>query len=157
MNAADVLKYGHLTLLGSIDGLSDDALQTEGVCGWWSTRHIIAHLASYEYVLNDVLNNLLGSTSTPHLDAFANPQFNDDQVEQRKDKSAGELLAEYEAAYNRGLALIAQLPPVTLSQPGTLPWYGAEYSLDDFIVYTFYGHKREHSAQIAVFRDRTSQ
>jgi hypothetical protein len=24
----------------------------------------------------------------------------------------------------------------------------------DFIVYTQYGHKREHSAQIAAFRDR---
>jgi proline iminopeptidase len=29
-----------------------------------------------------------------------------------------------------------------------------EYALDDFIVYNYYGHKREHSAQIAVFRDR---
>ncbi len=36
---------------------------------------------------------------------------------------------------------------------GTLPWYGMEYALDDFIVYTFYGHKREHSAQIAAFGD----
>jgi hypothetical protein len=26
--------------------------------------------------------------------------------------------------------------------------------LDDFIVYTYYGHKREHAAQIAAFRDR---
>jgi hypothetical protein len=28
-----------------------------------------------------------------------------------------------------------------------------EYALDDYIVYAYYGHKREHSAQIAVFRD----
>jgi len=28
-----------------------------------------------------------------------------------------------------------------------------DYALDDFIVYTNYGHKREHSAQIAAFRD----
>ena len=35
----------------------------------------------------------------------------------------------------------------------SFPWYGKEYALDDFIVYTFYGHKREHSAQIAAFRD----
>jgi hypothetical protein len=31
--------------------------------------------------------------------------------------------------------------------------YGLEYALDDFIVYAYYGHKREHTAQIAVFRD----
>jgi hypothetical protein len=39
-------------------------------------------------------------------------------------------------------------------KPGTLPWYGPEYALDDFIVYSYYGHKREHSAQINVFRDQ---
>ncbi len=27
-------------------------------------------------------------------------------------------------------------------------------ALDDFLVYAYYGHKREHSAQIAAFRDR---
>ena len=47
----------------------------------------------------------------------------------------------------------ARIPPDTWRQNGTLPWYGAEYSLDDFIVYTFYGHKREHTAQINVFKD----
>jgi hypothetical protein len=38
-------------------------------------------------------------------------------------------------------------------QNGALPWYGAEYDLEDFIAYSFYGHKREHTAQINVFRD----
>jgi len=28
------------------------------------------------------------------------------------------------------------------------------YALDDVIVYMYYGHKREHNAQIAAFRDR---
>ena len=30
------------------------------------------------------------------------------------------------------------------------------YALDDVLVYMYYGHKREHSAQIAAFRDRLS-
>lgn len=55
------------------------------------------------------------------------------------------------------MALVAQIPAETARLTGTLPWYGAEYALDDFVVYTFYGHKREHSAQIAVFRDRSGQ
>ena len=42
-------------------------------------------------------------------------------------------------------------------QSGTLPWYGMEYALDDFLVYIYYGHKREHSAQIAAFRDLPEQ
>lgn len=35
-----------------------------------------------------------------------------------------------------------------------MPWYGDAYALDDLIVYMYYGHKREHNAQIAAFRDR---
>jgi hypothetical protein len=32
--------------------------------------------------------------------------------------------------------------------------YGKEYALDDFVVYMYYGHKREHGAQVAGFHDR---
>jgi hypothetical protein len=51
------------------------------------------------------------------------------------------------------MTLAARISADVYRQNGTLPWYGSEYDLDDFIVYTFYGHKREHSAQIAAFRD----
>jgi hypothetical protein len=52
------------------------------------------------------------------------------------------------------MTLVAQIPAETLRATGTIPWYGPEYALDDLITYMYYGHKREHSAQIAVFRDR---
>jgi hypothetical protein len=89
------------------------------------------------------------------LNAFVDPggQFNDAQVALRQNHSPGATLAEYTEAYDRVIRMAAQLPAELLSRPGTLPWYGLEYALDDFIVYTFYGHKREHCAQIAVFRD----
>jgi hypothetical protein len=79
--------------------------------------------------------------------------FNDKEVEVRQGLSSQETLAEYEAAHARNLTLIAQIPVETLRQAGTIPWYGLEYAVDDYIVYAFYGHKREHGAQIAVFRD----
>jgi hypothetical protein len=50
--------------------------------------------------------------------------------------------------------LINRIPAERCRQVGTLPWYGAEYALDDMLVYMYYGHKREHAAQIAAFRDR---
>jgi hypothetical protein len=49
--------------------------------------------------------------------------------------------------------LIRQIPLETRRKSGLLPWYGAEYDLEDYITYAFYGHKREHCAQIAVYRD----
>jgi len=42
--------------------------------------------------------------------------------------------------------------PIVLEFARLLP--EAVYALDDFLVYAYYGHKREHSAQIAAFRDR---
>ena len=52
------------------------------------------------------------------------------------------------------MQLAAQNTPETFRANGSIPWYGAEYCLDDYIVYTNYAHKREHCGQIDVFGDR---
>jgi uncharacterized protein (TIGR03083 family) len=156
MNAGDILKYGQGTILQTIDGLPDAAWETGGVCGVWSTRDIIAHLASYEQLLVEVLSVFTGGGPTPYMAMWREPGmgFNDKQVEMRKDASPADVLAELNGAHDRVRAQVAEIPADIFRQTGTLPWYGAEYSLDDFIVYTYYGHKREHAAQIAAFRDR---
>ena len=38
MNANDILKYGHLWVLKHVETLSQADWNTEGVCGWWSTK-----------------------------------------------------------------------------------------------------------------------
>lgn len=156
MNAGDILKYGHGTILQTVDGLPDAAWETGGVCGVWSTKDVIAHLASYEQLLMEVLSAFTGGGPTPTMQMWGElgMGFNDTQVEMRKDASAAVVLAEYNAAHDTVRAQVAEMPADTFAQTGTLPWYGAEYSLDDFIVYTYYGHKREHAAQISAFRDR---
>jgi hypothetical protein len=154
MNAVDILKYGHLTVLKTIEDLPQDAWSTGGVCGVWSTKDIIAHLASFEHVLVEILSSLLDGSDTPYLKQYtAGPEFNDIEVNKRQHLTAVQVLAEYNEAQAQTMTLAARLTPEFLRQNGTLPWYGAEYSLDDFIVYTFYGHKREHTAQINVFKD----
>jgi len=155
MNASDVLKYGHLTLLGTLDGLPSAAWETPGVCGVWSAKQIVAHLASYEEVLVDILIASLRPAPTPALDRFRElgDAFNDRAVAARDRLSPDAALAAYADAHAQVMALVADIPVETLRRPGTIPWYGAEYALDDLIVYMYYGHKREHAAQIAVFRD----
>jgi hypothetical protein len=155
MNAVDVLRYGDQTLMGTLEGLGAGAWDAPGVCGWWSTRNIVAHLASYELVLAEVLASFLGETATPALDLFRDPaaDFNDAQVAARSSLSAAATLDEYRELHRRVMALAPRIDAETYRRAGTLPWYGAEYALDDLIVYISYGHKREHSAQIAVFRD----
>jgi hypothetical protein len=63
------------------------------------------------------------------------------------------VLDEYKEAHQKVWAAAEQITPEIWEQEGILPWYGQEYDLEDFIVYTYYGHKREHCGQIAVFRD----
>jgi uncharacterized protein (TIGR03083 family) len=156
MHPHDVLKYGHTTLIATLDNFPPSAVNRPGACGVWSVKDIVAHLASYELMLVDVLHSHLGEAATPHLDQlFAQgDQFNDSQVEARQAHSFEQVLSEYNDAHAQVMALAAQLPATAFQQTGSLPWYGAEYDLDDFIVYSFYGHKREHSAQVAAFRDR---
>jgi len=155
MNASDILMYGHGTVLQTIEGLPESAWETPGACGVWSVKDIIAHLTSYEHVLVDVLSAFVGGGPTPYLNKYTDPggQFNDSEVELRKGKTVREVLGEYNDTHEQVRSLVARIPVETFRQTGTLPWYGMEYALDDFIVYTQYGHKREHSAQIAAFRD----
>ena len=65
MNTADVLKYGHHTVLQTIDDLPQTEWTTGGVCGVWSVKDIIAHLASYEHVLEEILAGFLDGGDTP--------------------------------------------------------------------------------------------
>lgn len=159
MNTGDVLKYGHRTVLRSVAGLPEEDWYTAGVTGVWSVKEVIAHLASHELVFVDILNSFLNDRPTPTLDKFRGgpAQFNDDEVALRKDKSAAETLAEYSDAHSKTLELIEQIPFEIRRQNGTLPWYGEEYDLEDYVTYGVYGHKREHSAQIGVFRDKVKR
>ncbi len=118
-------------------------------------KDIVAHLTSYERILEDILGSLLDTGSTPCLDRMrAGDAFNDAEVEARRPASVREILDEFAVAHARTMELIVRIPEERRRQPGTLPWYGTEYALDDVIVYMYYGHKREHSSQIAAFRDR---
>lgn len=155
MNAIDILKYGHKTVAGSIDGLSEADWHTPGVAGEWTVKQIVNHLASFEQTLIEVLRSVLTDSPTPTLEQFiANPEgFNESQVARRREQTKAEAWDEYEQAHARTVELMAQIPLETRRQKGILPWYGAEYDLEDFIVYTFYGHKREHSAHLSLFRD----
>lgn len=160
MNTDNVLQYGHQMVVQTVKGLPEKDWYTPGVCGVWSVKDIIAHLASFEKLLVDVLASQLEEDHpTPTLDRFLEDfvAFNDIEVAARQHLTVAEVWAEYNDTQTRTAELLAQIPMEERHLNGVLPWYGEEYDLEDFIVYTFYGHKREHSAQIAAFRDRLAR
>ena len=156
MNARDVLFYGHGTVMRVLDGLPQELWLAPGVVGYWSVKNIISHLASFEMVLVELLGALPDGGPMPTIERFkSNGQaFNDVEVDQKRaDQSPADAWAEYVANYQRALSLLEQIPVADRRRVGALPWYGPEYDLEDFLAYTFYGHKREHCAQIMVYRD----
>lgn len=158
MNPTDILKYGHSFLLDSLNGLPESDWETSGVCGVWSVKNILAHLESYEQWLEEVLSPFADVQADPsilkRMGELGPDGFNDEFVLGRAARSPSESLIAYTKAWERVQALVPKVPAEKWRETSTIPWYGDEYSLDDFIVYTSYGHKREHGAQIAAFRDR---
>lgn len=157
MNTLDIIKYGHLTMVAALEKVEFSDWETPGVCGIWGVKDIVAHLASYELWHVEVLNEILGiSTPTPIMDSRAEhgDLFNDVEVEKRRELTPQDVFDEYRAGQSQVISLARKVPAARFTENGTLPWYGAEYCLNDFLVYTSYGHKREHSAQVNAYRDQ---
>jgi hypothetical protein len=154
MVASDILKYGHGWFTRTFDGISEDKLDIPGACGEWSVKDVLAHITSFEVNLIPILQEFVEKGRSDIEPFEDNQQFNSEEVSKRKGKSWQEVLDEYNEAFVKVSDLIKQIPEEKLREVGTLPWYGEEYSLDDYIVYRYYGHKREHGAQIGLWKDR---
>jgi uncharacterized protein (TIGR03083 family) len=161
MDTVAVLKYGHQAVLDAVADVADSDWEKPGACGDWSIKDILAHLTSFEQMLVDVvMETLLGCyVDTPTLKRFIedDDHFNDAEVEDRRLHTAAAILEEYQSAHEQVMKLFVRLPADVILRKGLLSWYGSDYDLEDFIVYTFYGHKREHCAQIAAFRDQLAR
>lgn len=154
MNARDILFYGDRTLRASIERVPPSNRNTPGVVGWWSAREAMAHLAIFEEQLAQLLDGFLSGAPPPENLTRMSPALNDVLVAEKGDRTFDELFQEYQAAHARVMERIEKISAEQLRATGTLPWYGSEYSLDDFLVYTYYGHKREHAARFEAFGDR---
>jgi uncharacterized damage-inducible protein DinB len=155
MDAITIMFYGNRTFMAALEGLDTAHWETAGACGIWSVTDIVSHLAAYEQLIGDVLGMAAGVAEKPMWDRFmaAYQTWNDETVAERRGLTPEQALAGYAAAYEERMLRARQLSPELMATPGTIPWYGDQYSLDDYIVYTDYGHKREHAAQVMAFRD----
>jgi len=68
----------------------------------------LAHLASYERVLVDILTTSTGGDSTPVLKSYVElgGQFNDIEVSKRKAKTIQEVLAEFNDTHIQVMSLL---------------------------------------------------
>ncbi len=153
MHAENILFYGHRSIMRAIRGIDETDQNKTGLCGIWSAKDVIAHLASYELIISEVLGKMNGLQATPTYDRFLAGNFNDAEVEARKSQSYQQVLEEYKASRQIVSEEIKNIFLAKLRKKDSLEWFGRKIDLEDFIVFVGYGHKREHAAQFNAFKD----
>ncbi len=158
MDISEVLQNVNLQVVRALDGLAEKEWDIPGVCGDWSIKDIVAHLASYEHVIVDVLNTFQGGELTPTVERWikSRPTFNTEEVGERKYATAQQVMDEYQGMQVEATSLIMQIPPEKVQQTGTISWYGQQHSLADFIQ-QMCEHIREHVAQIGAFHAQVNK
>jgi hypothetical protein len=153
MNAAELLQKSNLLVIQVVDGFPEVGWDMPGACGDWSVKDIIAHLASYECVLIEVLKTFQGDEPTPNILKFLHHlrEFNAAEVQVRKYLPAQQVMNEYQDTQVQTTSLLMEIPDDKVQQTGTMPWYSRDCCLADFIQ-RHYEHTHEHCAQIALFR-----
>jgi hypothetical protein len=147
VNPLDILGYGQATVDGLIDRYTPAHWEAVAL-GTWTTKDLVGHLGVFEVRFAEVLSTFAGEQPTTNLRTLSPATFNDDQAAIRRDWTVDQIVAELRDAHARSIAWAARIPAETWREVGTIPWYGPQYSLEDFLVYIEYGHKREHSPQL---------
>jgi hypothetical protein len=153
VNPVDVLRYGQRTIDELVGRLRTDDWEAVAL-GVWTTKDLVGHLGVFEVRFADILAVNLGESPESNVLQVDYTTFNDDQAAIRSAWSVPDVLDEYRGAYDRVMRLAGRVPEARWTTVGTIPWYGPEYSLDDLLVYSMYGHKREHAPQLEAILER---
>jgi hypothetical protein len=147
VNPHDVLFYGQREIDPLIDRLQPPDWERIAL-GVWTTKDLVGHLGAFEVRFLEVLQLFLGEEPATRLRETSPTTFNDDQAAIRKDWSVDAIVGELRDAHRLVMSLVDRISTERWREVGTIPWYGPEYSLEDLVVYTMYGHKREHGPQL---------
>ncbi len=148
MNAIDVLTYGQRMVMSTVERYGPDDWSRIAL-GVWTAKDLLGHLGAFEVRFADVLATFVGAPAESVLLTAEPETFNDDQAAIRKDWTIDQITDEFTTAHERAMTHARTIPAERWREVGTIPWYGPEYSLDDLVVYTMYGHKREHDPQLS--------
>jgi hypothetical protein len=152
VNAIDVLMYGQRTILATVERYQADDWDRIAL-GVWTSKDLLGHLGAFEVRFAEVLATFVEAPVLSDLMTADPRTFNDDQAAIRKDWPIEEVKEEFLDAHERVMRHAQGITPKRWREVGTIPWYGAEYSLDDLVVYQMYGHKREHDPQLSAALD----
>jgi hypothetical protein len=147
VNPKDVLRYGQRDIDAIVRRIGPEDWGRIAL-GVWTVKDLLGHLGAYELRFAELLQTFAGEEPATRLRMEPPGTFNDDQAAIRHEWPADRVLAELNDSHALVMRLVELIPAERWREVGTIPWYGAEYSLEDLAVYTQYGHKREHGPQL---------
>jgi hypothetical protein len=148
VNAVDVLMYGQRTVRSTIDRYTPADWERIAL-GVWTATDLVGHLGAFEVRFLEIVQLFVGEEPATNLRERPGATFNDEGAAERKAWPVERVVAELRDAHAGIMARIDRIPAETWREVGTIPWYGPEYALEDFVVYNQYGHKREDAPQLS--------
>ena len=147
MNQAQLLKRldeRWLEFLTSFSGLSDKSLLTPGVTAAWSVRDLMAHVTTWEGEALKALPLVLGGKRLPrYISVGGIDAFNAGEQERKRSASLQQIRQDLEATHGRLVTFLQGVPPAAYASEGR---FLKRLRLDT------YGHYREHTKQIQLWR-----
>lgn len=140
-------------LLASIEGLPDEEMLEPGVCGEWSVRDVLAHVAAWDRETTAMFEAMLKGERHYFLDLDEDglEQFNEEHHEATRDVPLPEVLAELTASREAMLDLVRGVDNLHLFAPAP----GDEHA--DMSIATCLGaqiqHDEEHAEMIETWRE----
>ena len=153
MNPHDILRYGDRTFRSAIAAL-EPADWTRIVAGVWTPKDVVGHVTAIHRLGVSALAELAGEEAPPAEHELADDvDFNMGQAAIRGPWPVERVIEEYKTVQAELRRLARKIDDETWRRVGTIPWYGPEYSLEDYVVYRVYGHVREHATHLGMAID----
>jgi uncharacterized protein (TIGR03083 family) len=134
-------------LLDSVKGVDEATLTTLPVCGTWTARDVLAHVAACDLVALDVLRQArAGEKLTWAWEGSEGDTWNEDEVARRRDRSMAQIQAELAESHGR---LVAELEswPAEAGPFGPDSWDEVKSPIG-----WLPDHDREHAAPLQTLR-----
>jgi hypothetical protein len=153
LNPHDVIRYGDRTFRAAIRSL-EPSDWSRVTCGVWTPKDVVGHVTAIHLLGVSALAEFAGEEAPPGDQELADDvDFNMDEAAKRAPWPVEDVVAEYERAAGELGRLGGLVDDETWRRVGTIPWYGDEYSLEDYVVYRVYGHIREHATHLGMAID----
>ncbi|MEJ2748865.1 MAG: DinB family protein [Anaerolineae bacterium] len=142
-----VLKAARKEFLALANLIPKAEWTTRPVCGIWTLKDLIGHLADWEKVGIDGLRQLVAG-QTPEFDELITnfDTWNNAHAAARNDQPWAEVWADFEETRETLLALVDQMGERDWERPFTAPW---DSSINGYFwVNVWAGHDHEHATDV---------